>query len=196
MERGQGCARAGLRLAEGTAGVFLTRPKSTHAAAALRGGVAGRVFADPAFVRGFVGELVAGVGGKAEAVGLVVETAVNERHVEDDGVAQTKFGRGEPAAAETFGALAHVGKAEALLRIPDQATADKLIADGLAPDVPVAVVENATRPAMRVLRSPLAGLGELVTRNKVKSPALIVIGEVAAEPADEPLKTLALEALQ
>jgi uroporphyrin-III C-methyltransferase len=49
---------------------------------------------------------------------------------------------------------------------------------------------------MRVLRSPLAGLGDLVTRSKVKSPALIVIGEVAAEPADEPLKSLALEALQ
>ncbi|MFM5948451.1 MAG: uroporphyrinogen-III C-methyltransferase [Novosphingobium sp.] len=77
-----------------------------------------------------------------------------------------------------------------------EAIAEKLIADGLAPEVPVAVVENATRPAMRVLRSPLAGLGDLVARNKVKSPALIVIGEVAAEPADEPLKTLALEALQ
>jgi uroporphyrin-III C-methyltransferase len=77
-----------------------------------------------------------------------------------------------------------------------EAIAEKLIADGLAPDVPVAVVENATRPNMRVLRSPLAGLGELVARNKVKSPALIVIGEVAAEPTDEPLKFLALEALQ
>nr|MBP6556118.1 uroporphyrinogen-III C-methyltransferase [Novosphingobium sp.] len=62
------------------------------------------------------------------------------------------------------------------------AIADKLIADGLAPDVPVAVIENATRPAMRILRSPLAGLGQLVARHKVKSPALIVIGEVAAEP--------------
>lgn len=76
------------------------------------------------------------------------------------------------------------------------AIAEKLIADGLAPDVPVAVVENATRPEMRILRSPLAGLGQLVSRHKVKSPALIVIGEVAAQPADAPLAALALEAIQ
>jgi uroporphyrin-III C-methyltransferase len=70
--------------------------------------------------------------------------------------------------------------------------ADKLMADGLAPDVPVAVIENATRPAMRVLRGPLAGLATLVQANKVKSPALIVIGEVAAEPESE-LRALARE---
>jgi uroporphyrin-III C-methyltransferase len=61
-----------------------------------------------------------------------------------------------------------------------EAIADKLIADGLAPDMPVAVVENATRPQMRVLRAPLAGLPDLVSRHKVKSPAVIVIGEVAS----------------
>ena len=77
-----------------------------------------------------------------------------------------------------------------------EAIAEKLMADGLAPELPVAVVENATRPAMRVLRGPLAGLGALVARHKVQSPALIVIGEVAAAPADAPLRALALEALQ
>jgi uroporphyrin-III C-methyltransferase len=49
---------------------------------------------------------------------------------------------------------------------------------------------------MRVLRSPLAGLAALVARHKVKSPAVIVIGEVAAQPRTENLRTLALEALQ
>ena len=77
-----------------------------------------------------------------------------------------------------------------------EAIAEKLIADGLSPEMPVAVVENATRPTMRVLRSPLAGLSDLVARNKVKSPALIIIGEVAAQPADAPLAALALEAIQ
>jgi uroporphyrin-III C-methyltransferase len=70
---------------------------------------------------------------------------------------------------------------------------DKLIADGLAPTMPVAVIENATRPEMRVLRSPLAGLAELVERQKVKSPAVIVIGEVAGAETDD-LRALALEA--
>jgi uroporphyrin-III C-methyltransferase len=58
--------------------------------------------------------------------------------------------------------------------------AEKLMADGLAPDMPLAVIENACRPQMRVLRGPLAALPDLVARERVKSPALIVIGEVTA----------------
>ncbi len=71
--------------------------------------------------------------------------------------------------------------------------ADKLIADGLAPETPLAVIERATRPDMRVLRAPLAGLAALVAGEAVKSPALIVIGEVAARNEIE-LRQLALEA--
>ena len=58
--------------------------------------------------------------------------------------------------------------------------AEKLMADGLAPEMPVAVIENAARPEMRVLRGLLAGLPDLVEQERVKSPALIVIGEVTA----------------
>jgi uroporphyrin-III C-methyltransferase len=77
-----------------------------------------------------------------------------------------------------------------------EAITDKLIEDGLAPDMPVAVIENATRPQMRVLRAALAGLPDLVTRHNVKSPAVIVIGEVTAEPQIEQLRALALEAAE
>lgn len=70
--------------------------------------------------------------------------------------------------------------------------AEKLMADGLAPDMPVAVVENAARAAMRVLRTPLAGLPELVVARKVRSPALIIIGDVTAE-GDPALAALAQE---
>nr|WP_298895501.1 uroporphyrinogen-III C-methyltransferase [uncultured Altererythrobacter sp.] len=58
--------------------------------------------------------------------------------------------------------------------------AEKLMEDGLAPEMPVAVIENAVRPEMRVIRGLLAGLPELVDLHAVKSPALIVIGEVTA----------------
>jgi uroporphyrin-III C-methyltransferase len=75
-----------------------------------------------------------------------------------------------------------------------EAIAEKLMADGLAPDVPVAVIENATRHDMRVLRAALAGLPSLVAKERVKSPALIVIGAVAAEPEHE-LRALALEGM-
>jgi len=63
--------------------------------------------------------------------------------------------------------------------------AEKLMADGLAPDVPLAVLENAARREMRVLRGPLAALPDLVIEKKVKSPALIIIGDVTAEVISE-----------
>jgi uroporphyrin-III C-methyltransferase len=71
--------------------------------------------------------------------------------------------------------------------------AEKLMGDGLAPEMPLAVIENACRSNMRVLRGPLAGLPELVERERVKSPALIVIGEVAARE-DAALVQVAREA--
>ena len=71
--------------------------------------------------------------------------------------------------------------------------AEKLMADGLAPDMPLAVVENCCRPQMRVLRGPLAALPDLVVRERVKSPALIVIGEVTARE-DAVLARIAEEA--
>jgi uroporphyrin-III C-methyltransferase len=58
--------------------------------------------------------------------------------------------------------------------------AEKLMADGLAPGMPLAVIENACRANMRVLRGPLAALPDLVERERVRSPALIVIGDVTA----------------
>jgi len=59
--------------------------------------------------------------------------------------------------------------------------AEKLMNDGLSPATPVAVIENATRPEQRVLRSLLADLGDLVGREQVQSPGLIVVGEVVAQ---------------
>ncbi|WP_435418295.1 uroporphyrinogen-III C-methyltransferase [Parerythrobacter aurantius] len=82
--------------------------------------------------------------------------------------------------------------------------AEKLMADGVAPEVPVAVIENAARPQMRVLRGVLAALPEIVSRERVATPALIVIGEVVARPQagddlstpDRQLAALALEAMR
>ncbi|RKF21236.1 uroporphyrinogen-III C-methyltransferase [Altericroceibacterium spongiae] len=72
--------------------------------------------------------------------------------------------------------------------------AEKLMEDGLSPDMPVAVIENGARPEMRVLRSSLAGLPDMVSAEKVKSPALIVIGDVTAQADDAALNHIALEA--
>ena len=69
------------------------------------------------------------------------------------------------------------------------------MSDGLSPAMPVAVIENAARPEMRVLRGLLAGLPELVEAHGVQSPALIVIGEVTARK-NAALAALAKEAAQ
>src|SRR3546814_17243479 len=55
---------------------------------------------------------------------------------------------------------------------------DKLMADGVSPAMPVAVLERGTLPGSRALRTLLADLGELVERAGVKSQAIIVVGEV------------------
>lgn len=60
------------------------------------------------------------------------------------------------------------------------AIAGRLVAGGMAPDTPVAVVENGTRPDQRVIRGTVAGLAGLVAEHAVAGPALIIIGQVAA----------------
>ncbi len=57
--------------------------------------------------------------------------------------------------------------------------ADKLIADGLSPDTPCAILERGSLPGARVVRTLLADLGGAVAANRVVSPALLVIGDVA-----------------
>lgn len=71
--------------------------------------------------------------------------------------------------------------------------AEKLMDDGLTPEMPIAVIENAARPEMRVVRGPLAELAELVERYAIQSPALIVIGDVTAHK-DGAVARLAMEA--
>jgi uroporphyrin-III C-methyltransferase len=56
--------------------------------------------------------------------------------------------------------------------------ADKLMTDGLAPDLPVAVLERGTLPGSRAMQTILADLGGLIVREKVVSPAIIIVGEV------------------
>jgi len=71
--------------------------------------------------------------------------------------------------------------------------AEKLMEDGLAPETPVAIIENGARPEMRVLRGPLAALPGMVEQHDVVSPALILIGDVTAR-SDQAVSQTAMEA--
>jgi uroporphyrin-III C-methyltransferase len=74
------------------------------------------------------------------------------------------------------------GKGRTLVIYMGVATADdiseKLMRDGLSPDTPVAVLERVSRANARALRTILTDLGGLIKRERVKSPAIIIVGDV------------------
>ncbi len=134
------------------------------------------------------------VPGISAAMGAAASAQIPLTHRDSASIVTFVAGQCKGLTDQDWAGLA--GKGRTLVIYMGVATAeviaDKLMADGLAPDVPVAVIENASRPQMRVLRGSLAGLAALVETKRVKSPALIVIGDVTAEPEVE-LRKLALE---
>lgn len=56
--------------------------------------------------------------------------------------------------------------------------AKQMIAHGLAPETPAAVVQNGTQPTQRVLTATLTTLAERIAAEQVQSPALIIVGSV------------------
>ena len=56
----------------------------------------------------------------------------------------------------------------------------QLLAHGRAPDTPFALVENGTRAQQRVVCGRLTELSHLARHHAVQSPALLIVGEVAA----------------
>jgi uroporphyrin-III C-methyltransferase/precorrin-2 dehydrogenase/sirohydrochlorin ferrochelatase len=56
----------------------------------------------------------------------------------------------------------------------------RLIEHGRAPSTPFALIENGSRPDQRVVTGTLAQLAERAAFHAVRSPALLILGEVAA----------------
>ncbi|MEK1913167.1 MAG: uroporphyrinogen-III C-methyltransferase [Pseudomonas chlororaphis] len=63
---------------------------------------------------------------------------------------------------------------------------EQLIAGGLAPYTPVAMIENASLPEQRLCRSALHVMQDDAHAFQLKSPAILVVGEVAACGAQLP----------
>ena len=57
---------------------------------------------------------------------------------------------------------------------------ESLVAHGRSPATPVAIVENGSRPEQRVVLATLGELDEAGRTARVVSPALVIVGEVAA----------------
>ncbi len=60
------------------------------------------------------------------------------------------------------------------------ALGERLLAAGRAADTPVAAIENGTRLDQRVIVSSIEGLTDLAHAHALRSPTLLIVGEVAA----------------
>jgi uroporphyrin-III C-methyltransferase len=137
------------------------------------------------------------IPGVSAALGAAAESMLPLTHRDWSSAVSFVAGQCKGLAGQDWAGLA--GKGRTLVIYMGVATcpdiADKLMADGVAPDMPVAVLERATLEGGRAMRTLLADLGEMVQREKVQSPAIIVVGEVVLlSDAEDRLRALAIQA--
>jgi uroporphyrin-III C-methyltransferase len=132
------------------------------------------------------------VPGVSSALGAAAEAQMPLTHRDHASVVSFVAGQCKGLGEQNWAGLAGHGRTLVIFMgvATAAAIAEKLIADGLTPDVPVAILERSTLPGARVIRGLLADLDGLVGRNAVTSPALIVVGAVAALGADRELRLL------
>lgn len=179
--------------------ILVREARAGHMVVRLKGG-------DP-FIFGRGGEeaeacRAAGVGvevvpGISAAIGGAAQAMIPLTHRDAASAVTFVAGQCKGLSKQNWAGLA--GKGRTLVIYMGVATADeiceKLIADGLSPETPVAVLESATRPGARAMRSLLTDLGGMMTRENVQSPAIIVVGDVVLKSdAEDRLFSLATQA--
>ena len=167
---------------EGINAILIAEAQAGNLVVRLKGG-------DP-FVFGRGGEEVeacraAGVAvdvipGISAAIGCAAEAMLPLTHRDASSAVSFVAGQCKGLSEQDWSGLA--GKGRTLVIYMGVATAEdiaeKLIADGVSPDMPVAVLERGTRKGARAMRTLLTDLGSMIGREGVKSPAIIVVGQV------------------
>ncbi|WP_033920082.1 uroporphyrinogen-III C-methyltransferase [Sphingomonas sp. 37zxx] len=155
-----------------------------------RGAIVVRLKGGDPFIFGRGGEEVeavraAGLGvevipGVSAALGCAAEAMLPLTHRNYSSAVSFVAGQCKGLADQNWSGLA--GQGRTLVIYMGVATAsdiaEKLMGEGVAPDMPVAVLERGTCDDSRALRTLLADLGPMVDRERVASPAIIVVGEV------------------
>lgn len=159
---------------------------------ALAGNVVVRLKGGDPFVFGRGGEEVAAcldggvpvevIPGVSSALGAAAQAQMPLTHRDHASTLSFVAGTCQGLAEQDWTGLAGHGRTLVIYMGVATATqiAEKLIADGLSPDTPCAILERGTHDDARALRTLLTDLGDAVTREGVRSPALIVVGAVAA----------------
>ena len=162
--------------------LLIAEAKAGHDVVRLKGGdpfVFGRGGEEAEELRA-AGVPVEVVPGISAANGCAAEALLPLTHREDASAVSFVAGQCKGLSEQNWAGLA--GKGRTLVIYMGVATAEaiteKLIDDGLSPDTPVAVLENGTRGTSRAIRTLLTDLGAMIAREGVKSPALIVVGDV------------------
>jgi uroporphyrin-III C-methyltransferase len=184
---------------DGINAILIAQAQAGHLVVRLKGG-------DP-FIFGRGGEEVevcrtAGVDvevvpGVSAALGCAAQAMLPLTHRDASSAVSFVAGQCKGLTDQDWSGLA--GKGRTLVIYMGVATAhditEKLIADGVSPGIPVAVLEKGTRQGSRAMRTLLTDLGGLMVREDVQSPAIIVVGEVVLKSdAENKLRTFAKEA--
>ena len=164
--------------------LLVREARAGHVVVRLKGGdpfVFGRggEEVDAARAAGVAVEVVPGVSAALGAAAAALLPLTHRDHA-----SSVSFVAGEcrGLAAQNWAGLAGKGRTLVVYMGVSNAPAiaDKLMADGLAPETPCAILERGTLPGARAFRTLLADLGDAVRDLRVQSPALLVIGDVAA----------------
>ena len=120
------------------------------------------------------------IPGVSAALGCAAEAMLPLTHRDHSSAVSFVAGQCKGLSDQDWSGLAGQGRTLVIYMgvATADAIADKLMADGVAPDMPVAVLERGTLAGARALRTLLADLGPMVAREGVASPAIIVVGEV------------------
>jgi len=120
------------------------------------------------------------IPGVSAALGCAAEAMLPLTHRDHSSAVSFVAGQCKGLSEQDWSGLAGQGRTLVIYMGVATATeiADKLMADGVAPDMPVAVLEKGTLADHRALKTLLADLGAMVAREGVESPAIIVVGEV------------------
>lgn len=120
------------------------------------------------------------VPGVSAALGCAAEAMLPLTHRDWSSAVSFVAGQCKGLTEQDWSGLA--GKGRTLVIYMGVATAahiaEKLMANGVSPDMPVAVLERGTLEGSRALRTLLADLGRMMDAERVEGPAIIVVGEV------------------
>jgi len=54
----------------------------------------------------------------------------------------------------------------------------ELVAHGMSADKPIALIQQGTTPNQRIFTGTLATMPDIIARNEVQAPTLIIVGDV------------------